>query len=493
MSIFILPCFYRLGFRRVIAVYFFVAGISAVQAGDDGESNAPRANDTHVLTLEKAVRSAQAHDPWLLGNQHTQDSIESLSVASGTLPDPKMSVGFSNLPTDTFDLDQEGMTQFKVGVSQIFPRGDSLNIKRKQLELVGSQYPYQRQNRKAKVVVTVAQLWLDAYKAQESIALIEQDRSLFEQLADVAEASYSAALGRTRQQDVVRAQLELTRLDDRLTVLNQQREVAIQRLAEWRSVYFMPQESTDNYGEIYGLESTLTSLQLSLNRQLPEITLLNPELYIHAEEIQPQTLYQYLVGHAAVKGLEQKIAASRVAIDLAKQKYKPEWGINASYGYRDQDPLGRDRADLFSVGISFDMPLFTENRQDRQLQSAVSKTAAVHTEKWLLLRKMMASFEASKAQLWRLNERRELYRKQLLPQMREQAEASLTAYTNDDGDFAEVVRARIAELNANIDALSIDVDRQKSRVQLNYFFMDRADQIIASRPSASQPENNDEQ
>ena len=54
--------------------------------------------------------------------------------------------------------------------------------------------------------------------------------------------------------------------------------------------------------------------------------------------------------------------------------------------------------------------------------------------------------------------------------MAEQAEASLTAYTNDDGDFAEVVRARIAELNAQIDALNIDVERQKTIVQINYYF-----------------------
>lgn len=53
--------------------------------------------------------------------------------------------------------------------------------------------------------------------------------------------------------------------------------------------------------------------------------------------------------------------------------------------------------------------------------------------------------------------------------MNDQAEASLNAYTNDDGDFAEVVRARIAELNANIDYLSINIDRLKTIAELNYF------------------------
>ena len=69
--------------------------------------------------------------------------------------------------------------------------------------------------------------------------------------------------------------------------------------------------------------------------------------------------------------------------------------------------------------------------------------------------------------------------------MHNQAEASLIAYTNDDGDFAEVIRSRIAVLNASIDSLSIDVERQKNIVQLNYFFMKNTNQIIATTISSS--------
>jgi len=127
---------------------------------------------------------------------------------------------------------------------------------------------------------------------------------------------------------------------------------------------------------------------------------------------------------------------------------------------------------LFSVGVSFDLPLFTENRQDQQLRAATSKKATVKTKRWLVLRHLIASFKSTRAQLLRLIERQKLFKRRLLPQMHDQAEASLTAYTNDDGDFAEVVRSRIAELNARIDALNINVDIQKNIVQLNYFLIE---------------------
>lgn len=473
---------FRPGQAAAVTTLLLCAVMSSSYASAESSEYASKiqATKTKVLTLNMVTRSAQDNDPWLVGNRHQQDSIESLSVASGTLPDPKVSIGLANLATDTADFNQEGMTQFKVGIMQTFPRGDSLSIKRKNLELMSSQYPYLRQDRRAKVIVNVAHQWLDAYKAQESIALIERDRSLFEQLADVAEASYSAAFGNTRQQDIVRAQLELTRLEDRLTVLNLQRDVALQRLSEWLSTDFVPQQA----GVIREGGYVMGGL-LSLDKNLPDIKLIKPNLYHSEVPIQSQLLYPYFEAHASVRGLEQKIEASATGIELARQKYKPEWSVNASYGYRDEDLMGNERADLFSVGVSFDLPIFTANKQDKEVQSALSSTEALRAEKWLMLRKMMASFETSKAQLLRLDQRSTLYKDKLLPQMHDQAEASLTSYTNDDGDFSEVVRARIAELNANIDALGIDVDRQKSRVQLNYFLMTDPNQIIASRTNTS--------
>ncbi len=270
-----------------------------------------------TLTLEKAVKAAQLNDPWLVGNRHSQDAIESMSVAAGTLPDPQVSLGFANVPTDTFDFGQEPMTQFKVGVTQMFPRGDSLAIKRKQLETVGSEFPFQRLDRRAKIVVTVSQLWLDAYNAQESIVLIEKDRPLFKQLADIAEASYSSAFGKTRQQDIIRAQLELTRLDDRLTMLKQKQEMFLEKLSEWLSEYFR-----EEYSDSLTSETPLPWSRLELDRSRPNIKMLRESLYLASNEADPQKLYEYFSKHPSLLALDREIEASKVGVDLARESYK---------------------------------------------------------------------------------------------------------------------------------------------------------------------------
>jgi outer membrane protein TolC len=416
------------------------------------------------LSFAQAIKVAQKNDPWLDGSRHKQKSLESLSYAANTQPDPKVSVAFANLPTNGFDFSQEGMTQFKVGVSQVFARGDSLAIKNQQLQLESQQQPLQRQERQNKVAVTVGSLWLDLYRIQKSISLIEQNRSLFEQLNQLAEASYSSGLGKTRQHDIVRAQLELTRLEDRLNQLKQEQNRYQGMLAQWLSNYTLKGNSTEQTTSKNNLSMTVVS------DELPQLIIQKKSAIYGENKLTNEQLAMIFADHPAVKVIDKKVAVTRVEVDLAEQKYRPQWGVNASYGYRADDQIGNSRADLFSIGVVFDVPIFTDNRQDNEVKSAIAKTEAIKTEKLLLIRQFMSSFSSAKGRLLRLSERKMLYKERLLPQIHDQAQAYLTAYTNDDGDFSEVVRARIAELNAQIDYLAINVQQQKIILEINYLF-----------------------
>lgn len=402
------------------------------------------------FTLDEAVLQAQSQDPWVLGSFKRQESLEAQSIESGALPDPSVSVGIANLPIDSFDFAQEPMTQFKVGVSQRFPRGKTLSLQKEKLEKLSQMQPFARQDRNAQVAVTVSQLWLDVYRYSATIELINKDRSLFEYLVDVTKSSYTTASGKTRQQDLVRALLELTRLDDRLTALHQQKDVHLAKLGEWLPDPSIHVPDADHVRSF--------------------IELIRPEIIGNTNPtLKRDGLGEMLSAHPKIKQIDQKIRAFNSNIKLAKQSYKPQWGLNASYGYRDQTPTGEDRSDFFSVGVTFDVPLFTANRQDKKVQSATAEQEFVKTQRALMLRQLKSGFERAEAQYRRLIERKSLFDTRLLREIAEQSEASLSAYTQDDGDFAEVVRARIAELNARIEALNIDIDLQKTIAQVNYF------------------------
>ena len=432
--------------------YFFLAGMLFLGT-QDAQSKPSKMNEG--LTLDQAVQLAQSNDPWLESNQYRQQAISAQSTAAGTLPDPMVSISLANMPVDTFDFSQEAMTQLKFGVSQALPRGDSLALSQKRLQQLSQEFPLQRENRKAQIRAAISQLWLDIFLTARTIELIEQDRPLFEQLAETASINYSSAMGQTSQQDVIRAQVELTRLDDRLSQLRQQLRSKKAQLAEWLS--------TEDYSQwMLG--------QYSLPETLPAISIQYTDASDNSQQNSSAALIQQLSKHPQLLALDQRIKASDTSIELAKQSYKPQWNLNASYGYRDDSPMGDSRSDFFSVGVSFDLPLFTDNRQDQQVTSNVKEREAIKADKWLMLRNMIASVRNYQGQLVELENRRSLFNDRLLEEMQQQAEATLNAYTNDRGDFAEVMRARIVELNTKIDAMTVEVNYLKTVVQLNYLF-----------------------
>jgi len=418
-------------------------GLVCMLSGLIGKSwAAPQIANQQTLSLQQAMSYAVDNDPWLKGNKRNEQALLAESIADGELPDPSLSVGLLNLATDTFDFDQEPMSQFKVGLAQTFPRGDTLKLKRRQKREQSAAYPFLREDRKARVALKVRLLWLDTFLAQQSVALIENNRYLFEQLVDVAHANYTATSGSTRQQDVIRAELELSRLKDRLSNLWQGHDTAQQALAEWLSAELV-------------------------NRALPD-NLQNHDLTASNFDDQQQTMAS-IVQHPKVLAIDRKIESITTGLELAHQQYKPEWGINAAYAYRDDAPGGNDRADFVSMGITVDLPLFTANRQDQRVSAASHRRAAAQTERDLLLRELLSGYQQAGAELLRLDEREKLYQQYLLPQMHDQADATLAAYTSDGGDFAEVMRARIAELNTKIMALQLKVKRQKTLAKIHYF------------------------
>lgn len=391
------------------------------------------------IGLDQAIYQAIHNDNWLISSELRESALRNEAINHKTLPDPTVSLGMANMPTDSWEFDQENMTQLKVGITQRFPGGDSRGIKARKSQLMADVNPYQRLERKAQLTQVVSHLWLDSYLAHQSIKLIESERYLFEQLVDITTARYQSALGKARQQDVVRAQLELTKLEDRLTRLHLQYDTNRQLLSQW-----LPLQA-----RALGLPEVLPVMQKA------------PSLSI-------EVLQKTIRRHPQLRITDKQIEIQQADIDLAQEDYKPDWALNVSYGYREDTPMGIERSDFVSVGVSFELPVFTENRQDKTVSAANSRRQALAIDYQLLQRNLLSKALKTLSEIERLEQRATLYQTQLLKQAHEQAEASLSAYTNDDGDFADVMRAYIAELNSKVEALEINIQQRKALATMNY-------------------------
>lgn len=411
--------------------------------------SAAQSDDT-PLTLSMAVERAIALDPWRTGNELQRKSLVAKSKSIERLPDPRLSFALVNAPVDGFSLDQEPMTQMKIGITQAFHRGDSQPIRRKYYQQRAKQHPYLEQDRIAKVSSTVSKLWFDAFYAQRSLALINAELNLFKQLAETVQSQYATGHDLTKQDDVIRSQLELSRLSDRQTQASEQYVLAKSKLTEWLVS-----------------EIGLINFSIPVNRQRTSYSM--EEKMTNQSSINRTQDLMTISAHPAVKAVEQRVRISQVEVELAKQKYKPQWGLNASYARRQDDEAGQSRADFFSVGISLDIPLFNQGFTDNDVSARTLNAEALKTEKRLIIRKMLAQLHARRNQLQQVLQRIELFESSILPQLHEQAETSLMAYTNSEREFAEVMRARIAEFDGRMELIEIHLQRDRILSEISYF------------------------
>jgi outer membrane protein TolC len=389
-------------------------------------------NPTQAKNLEALIATAIKSDPWLAQSQAQERAARAEAVAGGELPDPRFTASFANLPTDTFDFSQEPMTQVMVGLSQSFPGGDTRQLRRQRLGQMGDVSVIERSMRVAQLRRDITLLWADASLADKTARLINKDRALFEQLETVIQSSYSSAGKGTSQQDLIRAELEITRLDERVLQLKERRQRKIEQLTQW-----VPQSM------VYAVaEFQLPNESPDSNKQVS----LHPETQVH----------------------DQRIEIARTGYELAKETLRPGFTLNTSYGYRDEDRNGRDLPDFVSVGVSMALPFFRAKRQDKQVAAAAERVAAEEAARLLTIRRLQAMQSDAHARLIQLDQQTALYENTLLRQMTALTDAALSAYASNQTDFSEVMRAHIAQLNAQIEALRLETERQKTIAQLQY-------------------------
>lgn len=415
----------------------------------------PASGLTQNYNLESIITIAQQSDPWLDVNRLRERAAHANSIAVGQLPDPTFSFNIANLPTDGFQLDQEPFTQFRLGISQQFPRGNSLSLRQKRQAQQANQHPIEREARRAFIRLAVSKIWIDAQRAAQSLQQVEQDRVLVEQFIDTISANYSSALGEIRQQDVVSAQLGLIRLDDKITLLRGELNAHVAQLNEWIGYDINQGISAVTIHDIYHQSTPENVISLEAIESLTKPAARNQ-------------LVEVLQLHPTVRIIDQAVKSKMTDVQLAKQAYKPQWGVTGSYATRRDEPNGRSRADFFSIGVTVDVPLFNKTQQDQHVEESKFNLEATKTQKRVRIQSMLTELSERYQTMQYLVQRENLYKTQLLPQVSEQAQTSLSAYTHDDGSLADAIQAQINQLDTTLSFIDIHSNKLKQQIHIRY-------------------------
>lgn len=405
---------------NLLVVYTFIISIQSfpVQA-------------EQTLTIERAVQAALKRDALTSVYRYRADAYKEQAIAEDTLPDPKVKFGFLNYPTDTFSNNQEPMTQVKLGIQQMFPSGNSLEIKSQRSMSLSMVEEAKIENQRRNISREVREAWLEFYYWLNAERVVNKNHNLFNKLVSVTKQQYAA--GRQKQQDVIRAELELGMLDDRTIRIKTKLETTKAKLLKYLGYDFR---------------------EVTLDQNLPDWSIQKNE--------------NALIFHPMLRMEQAMVSVNEKNLELAKQGYKPSWMLDLSYSKRENAANGVKRADFASAIVVFDLPLFTADRQDKKMAASKLQLNSAINTKEERRRNLEKMWNINVVKQSRLLQRLKHYEKILVPKSKENTRAALYAYQSGRSGFTALMRAQITELETQLRSLRLSVDYKKTQAALLY-------------------------
>ncbi|PHR54165.1 MAG: transporter [Arcobacter sp.] len=374
--------------------------------------------NANELSLQSATQKALSDNPSLSQIQARYEAMKEIPSQKSSLPDPVLSIGGMNFPTDTFDRSQEAMTQVTVGFSQSFPFPGKLDLKEEIADFEARAALYAVDELRLRLINNVSKTWWQIFYFDRALDTVNVNQTLLRQLIEVAKTKYQT--GKGLQQDVLLSQLELSKL------INQKIQIKALRKNEDIKLHILMGNSP--------LESII--LEKDIDKNLAPLKD-EKSLYLLAEKFRP-----------ILKLKEQKISASTSRVNLAKKDYYPDFKVSVLYGSRiGHNAIGEERSDLFSMMLGIKIPLYAASKQDSALQEQLSKkqanTFALSHERL----KMMENISKARNDYRQYKEQLLLFETGIIPQAKQTLDSMLSGYQVDKVDFLNLVRSQVTLFN----------------------------------------------
>ncbi len=382
------------------------------------EKARPVAPNAAFYTLESAIEYALKHNSGLHQVTSRQKAKENIVPQAGSLPDPEISVGMANLPTDTYDRQQEGMTQYKVGLSQSFPFPGKLGLKEDSAKFIAESAGKEVDEFRFNLKQQVSTSWWELFYLNRALEVVRKNQNLLRQFVQIAKTKYR--VGKGLQQDVLLAEVELSKLLDA--------EIQLKRLKERAIAFFNALLNKDPL--------SVVELPHEAPPKLPELL---PEvaLYELAQKNRP-----------LLAAYRSRIKAAKSRLALAEKEYYPNFKFGVEYGTRyGQNPDGTDRTNLASVKLGISIPLYAASKQSegvsqREHELEMNQSALVDQEVRVRsqVSDMLSEYRngVDQAQLFLLG---------IIPQARQAVESMQAAYRVNKVDFLNLVRMQVTLFN----------------------------------------------
>ncbi len=408
---------------------------SIAKPASQAETPSPPGEKSSSALLHRLVQEALKANPDLQAAEARWQMNERKVIPAQSLADPQLSFDFSNYPIDSFAGDKTPMTGKDLKLSQKFPFPGKLASKGKMADEQARWYQEAYRDRRLQLAKKVKDAYYRLYFQEQAIAITKKNIGVLDDFIRLTETKYE--VGKGLQQDVLKAQVERSKLMDKLFTLKQQRET-----------------------DLADLNTLLDRPTTSPLGPLPEVRMI--PVTASAADLQ-QRSKQHRPLYTAYRALVARFKAQK---KLAKLDYWPDFNVWAGYRFRESVPGDPERGtDFASVGVTINLPLFRKKREEAVAEADSGVRMALHQYDEFR-NKVFFGIQDSYAQMTRNRQLTDLYQKGIIPQAEQSYNSALAGYQVGKVDFLTLMDNLLTLFRYRIDYYRALTDYQRDVARL---------------------------
>ena len=388
------------------------------------ENTVPSSQGEVRIDLPGLIRELEGTNPEIKASRQRWEAAKAVVPQVQTLPDPRLQLGYQRMPMT------EPLQGAMYGFGQEIPFPGKLRLKGEVAQSEAERLELEFNATSLRLIATLKEAYFNLHYVHKTIEIVEKNKVLLMQFEKTAKARYS--VGQAAQQDVFRAQVEISRVLDRLAVLDQQKEslhAAINRLVN--------RPPSGPLGTPEEIHTTILTIPLQ-------------ELSRRADEFSPALL-------ATAKSIDR----SEQSVSLANRQYYPDFDVTA-LGLRND----RTNDNGYQVMVGIKIPLFYETKQKEGVREARASLEGAREDFTATRQDLLFQVKDGFVQAQRAERLITLLRDAIIPQATLGLQAAQAGYAVGKVDFLTLLNSLLMLQESQLELHSEMVNHEKALARL---------------------------
>ena len=426
------PRLWGVAFSRIVSVILIIAIFTADAFAQEIVSS----HTGTVTPLSELIAEAEKNNPQIEAARQGWKAAQQAPTQVSTLPDPQFQVQQFSVgsPRPFAGYTNSNFAYIGLGFSQDFPYPGKLRIKGEiaKREADVSQQQYESVQRS--VLAEVKEAYFELGYLSKTLGILESDGQLLQQVEQAADARYRSGMG--NQQDLVRAQLEQTKLLREITM----HHLEVAKLqAQLKELLNRSQSSAD----VEPADLSETPLPYSYEELLAATKAQNPQ----------------------IASAEKVVERQKLQVDLAHKDFYPDF--NLQYMWQRTDPTQYRAYYLLTFGVR--VPIYRSRKQRPELAQAEAELSRSRREVEVQSQQVAAQLRSAYDTAQKTADLLKIYKEGLIPQARAGFQAGIAAYQNNRQDFQSALSSFVDVLHLDEEYWQNLAEREAALARLEEF------------------------